>query len=61
MVGEIGGNDHNYAAFASRNITQLLPNVPLVVEAITKATSVCYTKQSALYSYQSQPVKKCGS
>ncbi|KAJ1402139.1 SGNH hydrolase superfamily [Sesbania bispinosa] len=38
LVGEIGGNDYNYAAFAG-NITQLQANVPLVVEAITKTIS----------------------
>ncbi|KAK7246382.1 hypothetical protein RIF29_41250 [Crotalaria pallida] len=37
LVGEIGGNDYNYAAFAGGNVTQLLATVPLVVEAITKA------------------------
>ncbi|KAJ7968682.1 GDSL esterase/lipase [Quillaja saponaria] len=40
FVGEIGGNDYNYNFFAGGNITQLIATVPLVVEAITKATSV---------------------
>lgn len=40
LVGEIGGNDYNYAAFAAGNINQLLATVPLVVGAITNATSV---------------------
>ncbi|XP_054779371.1 GDSL esterase/lipase At5g45910 [Prosopis cineraria] len=39
LVGEIGGNDYNYAAFAGGDINQLLATVPLVVEAITIATS----------------------
>ncbi|KAI4296888.1 hypothetical protein L6164_036808 [Bauhinia variegata] len=39
IVGEIGGNDYNYAASAGGNVTQLMANVPLVVEEITKATS----------------------
>lgn len=39
-MGEIGGNDYNYAAFAGGNINQLLATVPLVVGAITNATSV---------------------
>ncbi|RDX68415.1 GDSL esterase/lipase [Mucuna pruriens] len=38
LVGEIGGNDYNYAAI-SGNITQLKATVPLVVEAITMAIS----------------------
>ncbi|XP_020238694.1 GDSL esterase/lipase At5g45910 isoform X1 [Cajanus cajan] len=38
LVGEIGGNDINYAAFAG-NITQLQAIVPPVVEAITRAIS----------------------
>ena len=44
MVGEIGGNDYNYAAFVGGNVSQLLAYVPLVVEAITNATSVCHIK-----------------
>ncbi|TXG47540.1 hypothetical protein EZV62_026834 [Acer yangbiense] len=39
FVGEIGGNDYNYAAFVGGNIKQLRASVPLVVEAITNATS----------------------
>lgn len=41
LVGEIGGNDYNYAAFAGGTINQLLATVPIVVEAITNVTSVC--------------------
>ncbi|KAG4971403.1 hypothetical protein JHK85_037824 [Glycine max] len=36
LVGEIGGNDYNYAAIAG-NVTQLQSTVPPVVEAITMA------------------------
>ncbi|KAJ6766976.1 ZINC FINGER FYVE DOMAIN CONTAINING PROTEIN [Salix purpurea] len=39
LVGEIGGNDYNYAYFVGGSIKQLRASVPLVVEAITKATS----------------------
>ncbi|XP_028787653.1 GDSL esterase/lipase At5g45910-like [Neltuma alba] len=39
LVGEIGGNDYNYAAFAGGNINQLLATVPAVVGAITNVTS----------------------
>lgn len=39
LVGEIGGNDYNYAYFAGGSIKQLRASVPLVVEAIAKATS----------------------
>ncbi|KAF1895250.1 hypothetical protein Lal_00043895 [Lupinus albus] len=39
MVGEIGGNDHNYVAIAKKNISQLVQMVPLVIEAITNAAS----------------------
>lgn len=46
LVGEIGGNDYNYAFFAGGNITQLQATVPLVVEAITKTISVCYINQT---------------
>lgn len=41
-MGEIGGNDYNYAYFAGGSIKQLRASVPLVVEAIAKATSVSY-------------------
>lgn len=40
-MGEIGGNDYNYAFFVGGNIKQLKASVPFVVEAITQATSVC--------------------
>jgi len=39
LVGEIGGNDYNYAAIAG-NVTQLQSTVPPVVEAITMAINV---------------------
>ncbi|VVA36084.1 PREDICTED: GDSL [Prunus dulcis] len=39
LVGEIGGNDYNYAFFVGGNIKQLKASVPFVVEAITQATS----------------------
>ncbi|XVE51444.1 hypothetical protein DITRI_Ditri02bG0041000 [Diplodiscus trichospermus] len=39
MVGEIGGNDYNYAFFVGGGIKQLQATVPLVVGAITNATS----------------------
>ncbi|PIN18847.1 Sinapine esterase [Handroanthus impetiginosus] len=40
LVGEIGGNDYNYPFFVGGTINQLKAMVPLVVETITKATSV---------------------
>ncbi|KAE8669799.1 GDSL esterase/lipase [Hibiscus syriacus] len=39
MVGEIGGNDYNYAFFLGGGIKQLRSMVPLVVGAITDATA----------------------
>lgn len=41
-MGEIGGNDYNYAFFVGGNIKQLKASVPYVVGAITNATSVCH-------------------
>ncbi|KAB1223536.1 hypothetical protein CJ030_MR2G011239 [Morella rubra] len=38
LVGEIGGNDYNYAFFVGGSIKELRAVVPLVVEAITRAT-----------------------
>jgi hypothetical protein len=40
LVGEIGGNDYNYAFFLGGSIKQLKAAVPLVVGAITRAASV---------------------
>ena len=40
LVGEIGGNDYNYAFFVGASIKKLRAFVPVVVDAITKATSV---------------------
>jgi len=45
VVGEIGGNDYNYAAFAG-DITHLPALVPLVVNTITKAIEVCYIQHN---------------
>lgn len=42
VVGEIGGNDYNYAFFVGGKINKVKASVPLVVEAITRAASVCY-------------------
>ncbi|XP_038882472.1 GDSL esterase/lipase At5g45910 isoform X2 [Benincasa hispida] len=39
MVGEIGGNDYNYAYFVGGSINEIQSYVPLVVEAITTATA----------------------
>ncbi|XP_050287247.1 GDSL esterase/lipase At5g45910-like [Quercus robur] len=39
LVGEIGGNDYNYAFFVGGSIKKLRAFVPVVVDAITKATS----------------------
>ena len=43
LVGEIGGNDYNYPFFVGGNITQLKAMVPLVVGAVSSATSVSYS------------------
>lgn len=48
LVGEIGGNDYNYAAIAG-NITQLQATVPPVVEAITAAINVYLTSKFFFY------------
>lgn len=40
LVGEIGGNDYNYAFIVGGSIKQVRAAVPPVVEAITRATSV---------------------
>ncbi|XP_059664016.1 GDSL esterase/lipase At5g45910-like [Cornus florida] len=40
LVGEIGGNDYNYAYFLGGSIKQLKAVVPLVVESISAATAM---------------------
>uniref|UniRef100_A0A5B7CCA0 GDSL esterase/lipase n=1 Tax=Davidia involucrata TaxID=16924 RepID=A0A5B7CCA0_DAVIN len=40
LVGEIGGNDYNYAFFVGGSIKKVKAVVPLVVEAITAATGM---------------------
>ncbi|KAF8411028.1 hypothetical protein HHK36_003567 [Tetracentron sinense] len=40
LVGEIGGNDYNYAFFLGGGLKQLRASVPLVVETIANATSI---------------------
>ncbi|XP_030516519.2 GDSL esterase/lipase At5g45910-like [Rhodamnia argentea] len=40
LVGEIGGNDYNFAFANGANFEQLRPIVPIVVGAITNATSM---------------------
>lgn len=40
FVGEIGGNDYNYAFLHGLSIAQIRAFVPRVVEAIAAATSV---------------------
>ncbi|GKD86928.1 SGNH hydrolase-type esterase domain-containing protein, partial [Tanacetum coccineum] len=34
LVGEIGGNDYNYAIFAGKHIDEIKPIVPIVVDTI---------------------------
>ncbi|KAL7211668.1 hypothetical protein ACSBR2_014507 [Camellia fascicularis] len=40
LMGEIGGNDYNYAFFVGGSIEELRAFVPLVVDAIVAATSM---------------------
>ncbi|XP_039070461.1 GDSL esterase/lipase At5g45910-like [Hibiscus syriacus] len=47
MVGEIGGNDYNYAFFLGGGSKQLRSMVPLVVGAITDATSALIEEGAA--------------
>lgn len=50
-MGEIGGNDYNYAFFAGGTISRLRKIVPFVVEAITATTSVSSCSCSNIYCY----------
>lgn len=42
MVGEIGGNDYNYAIFQGKTMEELRSMVPDVVAAIIDAARVSY-------------------
>lgn len=40
MVGEIGGNDYNYAFFQGKSLQEIRTYIPYVVGAIVNAVSV---------------------
>lgn len=42
MVGEIGGNDYNYAFWQGKTIEEVKTMVPEVVETIKQATKVSF-------------------
>lgn len=42
MVGEIGGNDYNYALFQGKSIEEVKSLVPSVVQAIANAVRVSF-------------------
>lgn len=43
MMGEVGGNDYNYAFFGGKSIEEVKNLVPEVVQAIMDATRVSVT------------------
>lgn len=43
MVGEIGGNDYNYALFQGKTIDEVKSIVPNVVQGIIHATRVSFS------------------
>ena len=40
MMGEVGGNDYNYALFGGKSIEEIKNLVPEVVQVIMEATRV---------------------
>lgn len=42
MVGEIGGNDYNYALFQGKGIEEVKSLVPSIVQAIVNAVRVSF-------------------
>lgn len=44
MVGEIGGNDYNYALFQGKTTDEVKKMVPQVVQAIKDAAKVSFIK-----------------
>jgi hypothetical protein len=41
LVGEIGGNDYNYAFFMGKTLLEVQSNVPKVVRVVITETEVC--------------------
>lgn len=41
FMGEIGGNDYNYAIFEGKTVPEVKNMVPRVVKTIMDATKVC--------------------
>ena len=50
MVGEIGGNDYNYAFFSNKRKVEILDFVPQVVASIKKAVEVSFCSPGVLIS-----------
>lgn len=44
LMGEIGGNDYNYAFFVSKPVDEIKELVPLVITTISSAIMVKKTK-----------------
>jgi hypothetical protein len=50
MVGEIGGNDYNFAFFGNKSMGEVEKLVPGVVKTIIDAAKVCSTIFSRMYN-----------
>lgn len=48
-MGEIGGNDYNYALFEGKTVAEVKNMVPRVVQTIMDATKVCESKLFTCY------------
>lgn len=46
MVGEIGGNDYNYALFQGKTFEEVRSMMPKVVQAIKDAVTVSFFKEN---------------
>lgn len=44
LVGEIGGNDYNYAFFTNKNVSDVAKLIPDVVQTIIDAAKVLYIR-----------------
>lgn len=58
MVGEIGGNDYNYAIFQGKSIEELKSMVPDIVSTIMEGVKVILKRKQQWMCYSQHPFFK---
>ena len=61
LVGEIGGNDYNYAFFKGKTLDDAKTYVPTVAGAVTDATEVTESGRMLLHCLFRSPLNNCNS